>query len=342
MKPQTTEDVFDLIDFYITSAAVGTAMELGLFWLLDERPMDIEAIADKLQIPPRRCHYWLEHIRSTGLLEREEDGYISSTVARSAILDSYSRGTWTFLARESRERFPAMNNLTEHIRNPGSTWKAQGLKPPNYVEKMIENPERAEQFTRMLYELHQSFAEDIARNLDLSGAERLLDLGGGSGVISHALLRQYGNLTSLIVDIPNVCSVGRVIAEEQGLEERLTYMEANFLEDELPSGFDIILQCDVGEYDDQYLRKLWSTQESGGRLIMVEQFESEDGAVPQQSKYWAFPGSMADPEYSVGTLADLIAGLEGAGYRVLAKKPLSTGDGIRWDQDWILVEAVKE
>ena len=100
MKPQTTEDVFALMDSYVTAAAVGTAMELGLFWLLDEVPMDAADIAEKLQIPLRRCHYWLQHLLSTGLLEQEQGSFTVSLLARSAILDSYSQATWTFLARE--------------------------------------------------------------------------------------------------------------------------------------------------------------------------------------------------------------------------------------------------
>jgi ubiquinone/menaquinone biosynthesis C-methylase UbiE len=342
MKPQTTDDVFDLMDYFVTAAALGTAMELGLFWLLDERHMDVEEIAQELQIPNKRCNYWLQILQSTGLIELGEDGFGLTSTAQRTVLDAYCRDTWTFLARESRERYPAVQNLTKHIREPGSTWEAQGLTPPNYVVQMVENPERAEQFTRMLYELHQSLADEIAATLDLSDAEHLLDLGGGSGVVSLALLRQNPKLTSLVVDIPNVCAAGRKIAEENGMEERITYLEANFLHDELPSGFDVILQCDVGEHDQAYLRKLWSILEPGGRLAIVDQFESEEGIVPQQYKYWAFLGSMSDPDYSVGTLAKLIAGLKEAGFGMLSERPLMGEDAIRWEEDWVLVEARKE
>ncbi len=342
MKPQTTDDVFDLMDSYVTAAALGTAMELGLFWHLDKQPMDAHDVAEQLQIPFRRCLYWLQLIKSTGLIDLGEGGYAPSSVARTAILDTYSRESWTFLARESRERFLTVKDLTKNIRVPGSTWDTQGLTPPNYVLQMLENPGRAEQFTRMLSELHQSLAEEIAKTLDLRDAERLMDLGGGSGVVSLALLRQNPKLTSLIVDIPNVCAAGREIVKENGMEERITYLDANFLHDELPSGFDAILQCDVGEHDQAYLRKLWSILEPGGRLAIVDQFESEEGVVPQQYKYWAFLGSMSNPDYSVGTLAKLIAGLKEAGFRSLSERPLRVGDSIRWDEDWVLVEARKQ
>ena len=342
MKPQTTDEVFDLMDSYVTAAALGAAMELGLFWLIDEQPLETQAIAEALGIRFNRCRYWLQHLQTTGLIELGKGGYSPTSVARKIILNAYSQATWTFLAREGRERFPAMLDLAKHMCEPGSTWEAQGLTPPNYIDQMVENPERAEQFTRMLHELHQPLANKIAETLDLSEAKRLLDLGGGSGVVSLALLRQNPNLTSVIVDIPNVCVVGRKIAKENGMEARLTYLEANFLADELPSGFDVIMQCDVGEHDQVYLRKLWSILEPGGRLAIVDQFESEEGVVPKQYKYWAFPGSMSDPDYYVGTLADLTDGLKGAGFRILSEKPLSPGGDIRWDEDWVLIEARKQ
>jgi hypothetical protein len=58
MVPQTTDDVFDLVDAYLSSAALGTALELGLFWLLAERPLDAAGVGRELGIPTNRCRYW--------------------------------------------------------------------------------------------------------------------------------------------------------------------------------------------------------------------------------------------------------------------------------------------
>ena len=39
MNPATPDDVFDLMDSHFTSAALGAATELGLFWRLREQPL---------------------------------------------------------------------------------------------------------------------------------------------------------------------------------------------------------------------------------------------------------------------------------------------------------------
>jgi hypothetical protein len=51
MAPKTSDDIFDLIDSYLISTALGAALELGLFWLLDEKSLDTTTIAQALDIP---------------------------------------------------------------------------------------------------------------------------------------------------------------------------------------------------------------------------------------------------------------------------------------------------
>ena len=88
MKPTTTEDIFDLIDSFVTSAALGTALELGLFWRLAERPQTAADVAQAFDIPLNRCRYWLELLAGRGLLDRDDDAYALSATARTAILDA--------------------------------------------------------------------------------------------------------------------------------------------------------------------------------------------------------------------------------------------------------------
>lgn len=89
-------------------------------------------MAQALDVPPNRCRYWLELLVNLGLLERDNKIYAPSATARTAILDTYSQESWTYLAREERQRFPIVRDLALHIHEPGSVWVAQGLTPPNW------------------------------------------------------------------------------------------------------------------------------------------------------------------------------------------------------------------
>lgn len=339
MKPVTTDDVFDLMDAYLTSAALNTALELGLFWLLAEQPLDAAGVGEALGIPGNRSQYWLQLLSHAGLLEQGAQGYTPSSTARTAILDAYSQGTWAFLAQEERTRFPIILNLAQHIREPVSVWAALGATPPDYLAQMIESPETSRAFTRMLYEIHLPYADEIANHLDMTGVDRLMDLGGGSGVVSLALLRRYPHLSAVVVDIPTVCAAGREIAAENSLHDRITYHAADFLQDELPSGFDLVLECDAGPYSEALFRKIRTVLNPGGRLVIVGHFVATEGIAPTSCLDWAFEGALANPSYSFKTIAEVQARLSQTGFQVLSQTTLPPREVRRWSSDWVLIEA---
>ena len=107
MKPKNTEDIFELLDGYVLSAALGTAMELGLFWLLAEKLLMASTVAETLKIPLNRCQNWLQLLCKLGLLKVISKGYAPSTLAREMILDAYSQDAGSFLG--SLE-YPATTN----------------------------------------------------------------------------------------------------------------------------------------------------------------------------------------------------------------------------------------
>jgi SAM-dependent methyltransferase len=345
MKPVTTDDVFDLMDSYVTSAALNAAMELGLFWLLLEQPMEPVAIAQALDVPVGRCQYWLQLLSSIGLIEPCPEGYVPSSTAQSAILNAYSQETWAFLAGEARERSPAVHDLALHIHQAGSTWAVQGLTPPDYFAHISQSPEKARRFTRMLYEIHLPLAEQVADALDMSGVDRLMDLGGGSGAVSLALLRRNPHVSAVVVDIANVCAAGREIAcelaAEDAMEGRIIYHVADFLRDELPSGFGMVLECDAGPYSKSLFRKIRAALNPGGRLVIVDQFAPIEGVAPASWVQWAFLASLENPDFTLLTVAEVQSRLKQAGFQRVSERTLPHAEVLRWSSDWVLIEACK-
>jgi SAM-dependent methyltransferase len=316
-------------------------MELGLFWLLAEGPVETETIAQTLNIPTNRCQYWLQLLSYVGLLKQSPGSYGLSPTARTKILDAYSQETWAFLAREMRDRSLAVHNLTRHIHEPGSAWEAQGLTRPDYYAQIRKSPERASHFTRTLYEVHLPLADEVARSLDMSGVDRMMDLGGGSGVVSLALLRRNPGLSAVVVDIPNVCAAGREIARENGMEDWITYHAADFLHDQLPSGFGLVLACDVGPLGEPLLRKIRAALDPGGRLVIVDLFAPTEGIAPSAWLYWAVLASLENPDFSLLTVAQAQDRLVNAGFQLQSERALPHSEVKRWSSDWVMIEARK-
>jgi SAM-dependent methyltransferase len=314
-KLNTNEDVSALLHAPAKTAALGAAITTGLLWMLAEKPMNADEVVQALKIPGKRGYYWLQYLQSFGILEQIPQGYIPSTVTRTAILEINSKESWQHLVIDEQEKDACVHGLPQLISEPGSLWSIQDLEDPkNYVDRMRANPERAREFTRMLLEVHHNLAEQVAILLDLTGVERMMDLGGNSGVVSIALLRKYPILTSTVVDIENVCIAGREITKEQGFSDRITYYPAEFYKDEFPSGFDVVLQCDVALYDVNLLEKLFRSLKHGGRLIYVDHFSPAENLAPITRIEWTFLDSLHDPFFGFPTLAEVKSRLTQVGF----------------------------
>jgi len=344
MKPETTEDILELMNGSIISAVLGTAMELGLFWLLAEKPLSAPELAQSLSIPLNRCHYWLQILCKLGLLEESREGYAPSTLARKAILNVQSQDTWAFQAREDRNLSLYVQDLALNIGKPMSAWQVWNLTPAEYFQQIEKDPIYLALFTRKLYQIHISFAEQLANMLDLTGVKRLLDVGGGSGVVSFALLRKRDELTSVVVDVESVCQTGRVIASENKLEKRITYLAADFLKDDLPLGFDMVMLCDVGSFSENLFRRIHGVLNPNGHLVIIDKFAPSRTSAPPSRLLSAFLTSLESPAQSVDYITTEVVQtrLQQAGFRDLSTIPVPHKDNLLWNIDWIMLEARKQ
>ena len=328
----------------VYAAVLGAAMELGLFWRLADAPLPAPVLAQSLNIPLNRCYYWLQILCELGLLEHSATGYTASAIAREAILNAQSQDAWAFQAREDRDLNVYVRDLALNIRQTVPTWQVRDLAPSDYFRQIEADPAYTAGFTRKLYEIHRSFAEQLANLLDLEGVRRLLDLGGGSGVVSFALLRKHDELTSVVVDVESVCRVGREIAAENKLAERVTYLAADFLKDDLPGGFDLVLLCDVGAFDAALFRKIHQLLNREGRLVIVDKFAPGNGGAPPSRLLAAFLAALENPAQSVDYITTRVVQtrLQQAGFRDISITSVPHADTLPWNIDWIMIEATKK
>jgi SAM-dependent methyltransferase len=343
MKPKSTEDILELLSGYIISAALGAAMELGVFWLLAEKPLSAAIVARSLNIPFNRCHHWLQVLSKYGLLVESAEGYAPSAFAQEAILNAQSQATWAFQAREERDSSLCVQDLALNISKPMSSWQARNLTPSDKLKQEQVDPSYVALFTRKLCEIHGSLADQLANMLDLRGVKSLMDLGGGSGVVSFALLRKRHDLTSVVVDVENVCQVGRELASENGLEKRITYLTADFLQNDLPAGFDMVMLCDVGSYSEMLFRKIYDALNPNGHLVIVDKFAPSRTSAPPSRLPAAFLYSLEYPSQSIdSTTTEIVqTRLNRVGFRTSFVTPVPHKDILPWNIDWSMLEAGK-
>jgi hypothetical protein len=87
----------------------------------------------------------------------------------------------------------------------------------------MDDPEEALSFSRGQHAGSRGPAVMLARTVDLKGARRLLDVGGGSGAFSITLCQRFPGLTATILDFPGVQTPAAAFVRDAGMSDRITF-----------------------------------------------------------------------------------------------------------------------
>ena len=74
----------------------------------------------------------------------------------------------------------------------------------------MANAEEADYFTRAQHAGSLGPAAVVAKQIDLAGAARLLDVAGGSGAFSITLCHRFPDLRATVLDFPTVTPVANI------------------------------------------------------------------------------------------------------------------------------------
>ncbi len=65
-------------------------------------------------------------------------------------------------------------------------------------------------------------------------------------------------------------------ATENSLEKRMTYLAADLLQDDLPTGFDLVLLFDVGSFSEILFRRIYDILNLNGHVEWIKSTASRN------------------------------------------------------------------
>jgi ubiquinone/menaquinone biosynthesis C-methylase UbiE len=259
------DDVLELFLGFWISRAVMAAVELGVFEALEATALTLAEAEAALGLPPRPARALLDACVAVRLLEKTEDRYRNSALA-SAYLHSGSEYSLRNYVLDERWCWGAWGRLEDALRT-----NSQQL--PADEEGYHAFPE--DFFLDFLHGHSLAMAERLAEAVDLSGARRVMDVGGGSGAVSIALCRHFPELGAVVVDQPPVLARAAAHIERAGLSSRITTHAANLFADPLPPGYDVAVLANVlhdfsPERGREILARVALALPRGGRVVILE------------------------------------------------------------------------
>jgi len=323
--PGRGEWILEICRGHWAACTLFAAVDLGVFDVLaaGEAGLTAGEAAAALGCAPRATARLLDTLAGMGLLIKRGDRYRNGPAAARFLV----RGGESYLG-----------HAVHHFANLAEGWSRLGEAVRTGRAVGFEAVER-EPYARRLREYILAMrdqaalkVEALAAALAPDGCRSMLDLGGGPGTFTIALLRRRPALAATIFDLAPVLEITRELVAAAGLADRVRLQPGDFTRDELGEGiYDLALASNVVHIYDpgtnrDIVRRLYRALRPGGRLAVHDYVLD---AVP------APEAALFDLNMLVGTVCgrvypaeEMSAWLEEAGFARVSFIPLTAGSGL--------------
>ncbi len=235
---ESAEEVSRIAFGFMASKALFAGLHIDVFTMLSGGPKSSAEISGVSGIPMNRVTTLMTALTSIGLVDRDEavEIYTNSPGADAFLAKGAKYEFGDYLRYQiDQQMYPFLGQLNEVI---------DGSLDPDAIDSYqhwMSDPDQAAVYSEAQHAGSLGPGRTLARLLNLNAAKTLLDVGGGTGAMSIRLLEAYPNLTSTIIDFPNVAEIGWKFISEAGLVDRIRYIPSNALVAEWPKHQDVIL-----------------------------------------------------------------------------------------------------
>lgn len=287
-----TQDATSLFEHfrgsYATELLTAAVAHFRLFEQVGEAGIAAAKLQAQLELVRRPFVVLTTALRAMKLLAGNGDRLALTPLAREHLLPGKPHyvGDYIGLAAQS----PGVLEMVERLRTnrPAHARQEDGGAAFIYregLESAMEREASARHLTLALAGRAQNVAPHLARVADLTKSGKLLDVGGGTGLYSIALLQRFPQLKAIVLDRPEVLKIAAEFAARHDLSARLELLPGDMFTADLPGDCDAILLSNIlHDWDEpqcaELISKCAAALPAGGQLLIHDVFLNDDLAGP--------------------------------------------------------------
>jgi predicted O-methyltransferase YrrM len=299
---------------YWQTCALHTAVKLDLFTAISQVKSTAMEIAQRTGLNEEALTRLLDALVAMKLLVKKNNGYLN-TPSANQFLSADAPGYIGHMIKHHHHLMDSWARMAESIQTGR----------PNRGRASFSDEER-ESFLMGMFVMGMHTAPVLAGEIDLTGRQSLIDIGGGPGTFAIHFCLKNPQLEATVYDLPATRPFAEKTVEKFGLSNRIRFMDGNYVEETIEGVYDAAWLSHVlhGEGPDTctgILKKAVAALKPGG-LVCIHEFilrDTMDGPLfPALFSINMLLGTEAGQSYSQ---AQLIAMLRKAGVRKIKRLP---------------------
>ena len=246
------------------------ALKLDIFSYLDE-PTTLEEFLKSTNYDKENTKYFLSALLSCGYIEKNNLTYCNTKCSKLYLSKNSSK--YIGKAILFREKLGSILNIGDKVKDNslGQNDKLDFSELAEIVHDEMYVTGRVDDFNR---EIKQLFS-DKYRNY------KVLDLGGGSGVLSIEFIRNFPNSTAYVFETSEVACISKKIIEKNDMQDKIFVLEGDFNVDAIGDGYDLIIASGIFNFVNmditEFICKLSDALVLNGYLLIIGSFfENEE------------------------------------------------------------------
>jgi hypothetical protein len=321
----TPDRIMKLGHGFRESKALLSAVELGVFTVLAERPLDLEMLSKGIGVDQRGARDFFDTLVALGMLERDGHGRYSNTPQTDLYLD---RGKPTYIGEIldhlNTRLYAPWNSLTPALRTgkPQSGTTVTGYFPALYADNAA-----LKGFVRTMTGSTRPVAKALADKFRWQDFRTVIDIGAAEGCVPVEVAQVHAHVTGGGFDLPPVKALFDAYVRENGLSNRLHFYAGDFFADPLPAADVLVLGRVLHNWDlptkTMLLKKAYDALPPGGAIIVYERLIDDDRRVNAEALLSSLNMLIMTSSGSDFTGAACIGWMHEAGFHSMRVEPLT-------------------
>ncbi len=266
---ESFEELYRMLIAPIKSKLLLTGIELKVFDQLSE-PRSAEAVAEALGTHPENTRLFLDGLTASDLIIKKNGLYQNTPVAQAFLVENST----TFLGpilTITAQTFFALDDLPKLVK--------EGSPPPS-PEADMSSEETWAQFAASMANgeragIARQAPEIILELSEFPSFRKMLDLGGGPGLVGIAIVAAHPSMKGVIFDRPAIVKVAETFIKEYEMEDRMAVMGGDFNHDPIGEGYDLIWASSalsLAKDDvDSLTKKIYDALNPGGVFLVLHE-----------------------------------------------------------------------
>lgn len=270
--PSAPWEMARLMEGYLVTQLLYVAAKLGIADVLAGGPLPGHAIARQVGADPDLLTRTLRGLAVEGVLDEEADGRFALTEVGACLRDGVPGSLRGAVIARAEVYYQATAGMLQAVLEGGTAFEhAYGER---FFAHLSRHAEHAAAFQASMAGRSAQEARDVVAAYDFTPLRRLVDVGGGQGILLEAILRAAPELRAVLLDQPAVIDQARQRLTTAGVAGRCEFVAGDFFES-VPGGADAyLLSRVIHDWPDTDARRILdicrAATPAGSRLLLVE------------------------------------------------------------------------